>query len=56
MIFKTRPHGQQVHAGASGGLSSQDGVSHQEEETSLTIPKFNRFVETSMEEGPVCLL
>ncbi len=34
----------QAHAGASGGLSSQDGVS-QEEDASLTIPQLNRLHE-----------
>jgi hypothetical protein len=37
----------QVNAGASGGLSSQDGVSQQQETTSLSLPQFNRLIESS---------
>jgi hypothetical protein len=38
----------QTRSGASGGLSSQDGVSQQEEDISLTIPQLNRLVEASI--------
>jgi hypothetical protein len=37
----------QVNAGASGGLSSQDGVSQQQETTSLSLPQLNRLIEDS---------
>jgi hypothetical protein len=54
MIFGTRPHGEvcapspsQVNTGSSGGLSSQDGVSHHQETTSLSLPQINRLIEDS---------
>jgi hypothetical protein len=36
-----------VNFWGSGGLSSQDGVSHQQETSSLSLPQFNRHFETS---------
>jgi hypothetical protein len=36
------PSPSQVNEGASGGLSSQDGVSHQQEAAPLCIPHLNR--------------
>jgi hypothetical protein len=41
------PSPSQVNAGASGGLTSPDGVSHQQEADPLCIPKFNRLIEAS---------
>ena len=38
----------QVNVGASGGLSSQDGVSQQEETDPLSIPEVNLLIETSI--------
>jgi hypothetical protein len=37
----------QVNTGAGGRLSSQDGVSHQQETTTLILSKFNRLFEVS---------
>jgi hypothetical protein len=37
----------QVNAGASGGLSSQDGVPQQQEASPLCIPQINRLIEVS---------
>jgi hypothetical protein len=37
----------QVNVGASGGLSSQDGVSQQQEASRLFIPQLNRLFEAS---------
>jgi hypothetical protein len=37
----------QVNVGGSGGLSSQDGVSQQQEAAPLLIPQLNRLFETS---------
>jgi hypothetical protein len=37
----------QVNVGVSGGLSSQDGVSHHQEASRLSIPKLNRLFEAS---------
>ena len=41
------PSPSQVNAGASGGLSSQDGVSQQQEPTPLSIPEINHLIEDS---------
>ena len=41
------PSQSQVNAGASAGLSSQDGVSQQQETTSLSLPQLNRLIEAS---------
>ena len=41
------PSQSQVNAGASTGLSSQDGVSQQQETTSLSLPQLNRLFEAS---------
>ena len=41
------PSPSQVNAGASGGLSSQDGVSQQQEAAPLSIPQFNRLIDAS---------
>ncbi len=41
------PSPSQVNAGASGGLSSQDGVSQQQETTSLSLPQINHLIEDS---------
>jgi hypothetical protein len=41
------PSQSQVNAGASAGLSTQDGVSQQEETTSLSLPQLNRLIEDS---------
>ena len=41
------PSPSQVNAGASGGLSSQDGVSQQQEAAPLSIPQLNRLIEAS---------
>ncbi len=37
----------QVNVGASGGLSSQDGVSQQQEVSRLSIPQLNLLIEVS---------
>ncbi len=37
----------QVNVGASGGLSSQDGVSQQQEASRLSVPQLNRLFEAS---------
>ncbi len=37
----------QVNAGAGARLSSQDGVSQQQETVSLSLPQFNRLIEAS---------
>ncbi len=37
----------QVNTGGSGGLSSQDGVTQQQETTPLCIPQLNRRIEAS---------
>ncbi len=37
----------QVNVGTSGRLSSQDGVSQQEEDAPLSLPKLNRLFESS---------
>ena len=37
----------QVNTGASGGLSSQDGVPQQQEAAPLCIPQLNRLIEAS---------
>jgi hypothetical protein len=41
------PSQSQINAGASGGLSSQDGVSQQQEAAPLSIPQLNRLIEAS---------
>jgi hypothetical protein len=41
------PSPSQVNAGAGARLSSQDGVSQQQETASLSLPQFNRFFEVS---------
>jgi hypothetical protein len=41
------PSQSQVHVGASGGISSQDGVSQQQEADPLSIPQFKRLLEGS---------
>ena len=41
------PSPSQVNAGASGGLSSQDGVSQQQEAAPLSLPQLNRLIEVS---------
>ena len=41
------PSQSQVNAGAGARLSSQDGVSHQEETASLSLPQLNRLLEAS---------
>jgi hypothetical protein len=41
------PSPSQVNGGAGGRLSSQDGVSQQEETTSLELPQINRLIEAS---------
>jgi hypothetical protein len=38
------PSPSQVNTGASGGLSSQDGVSQQQEVTPLSIPQLNHLI------------
>ncbi len=37
----------QVNAGSGAGLSSQDGVSQQQETTTLKLPQLNRLIEVS---------
>ncbi len=37
----------QVNTGAGARLSSQDGVSQQQETTSLSLPQINRLIEAS---------
>ena len=37
----------QVNVGTSGGISSQDGVSHSQESTELSIPQLDCLIETS---------
>ena len=41
------PSQSQVNVGASVRLSSQDGVSHHQETTPLSLPQFNRLFEVS---------
>jgi hypothetical protein len=41
------PSPSQANTGTSGGLSSQDGVSQQQETTSLSLPRLNRLIEAS---------
>ncbi len=41
------PSPSQVNGGAGARLSSQDGVSQQQETVSLSLPQFNRLFETS---------
>ena len=41
------PSPSQVNARASGGLSSQDGVSQQQEAAPLSIPQLNCLIEAS---------
>jgi hypothetical protein len=41
------PSPSQVNGGTSGGLTSQDGVSQQQETTSLSLPHLNRLIESS---------
>jgi hypothetical protein len=41
------PSHSQVHVGASGGISSQDGVSQQQEAAPLSIPQLNRLIEAA---------
>jgi hypothetical protein len=41
------PSQSQVNVGASARLSSQDGVSHQQENASLSLPQLNRLFEAS---------
>ncbi len=41
------PSPSQVNSGAGARLSSQDGVSQQEETTSLSLPHLNRLIEAS---------
>ncbi len=41
------PSPSQVNAGAGARLSSQDGVSQQQETASLSLPQLNRFFEAS---------
>jgi hypothetical protein len=41
------PSPSQVNVETSGRLSSQDGVSHEEETTSLSLPQINRLIEAS---------
>jgi hypothetical protein len=41
------PSPSQVNAGAGARLSSQDGVSQQQETTSLSLPQLNRLIEAS---------
>ena len=41
------PSPSQVNTGSSGRLSSQDGVSQQQETTSLSLPLLNRLIEAS---------
>jgi hypothetical protein len=41
------PSPSQVNAGAGARLSSQDGVSQQQETTSLSLPQLNRLIEDS---------
>ncbi len=46
MTFSSQPKSE-VNVGVGGGLISQDGVSHQEEASRLSIPYLNRLFETS---------
>jgi hypothetical protein len=41
------PSRSQVHVGSSGGLNSQDGVSHHQEDDPLSIPQLDRLLEAS---------
>ena len=41
------PSPSQVNAGAGARLSSQDGVSQQQETVSLSLPQLNRLIEAS---------
>jgi hypothetical protein len=41
------PSQSQVHVGASGGISFQDGVPQQQEAALLSIPQLNRLIEAS---------
>jgi hypothetical protein len=41
------PSQSQINGGTSGGLSSQDGVSHQQQADPLSIPELNHLIETS---------
>jgi len=41
------PSPSQVNTGAAARLSSQNGVSQQQETTSLSLPQVNRLIETS---------
>ena len=41
----------QVHVGARGGRSSQDGVSQQQEAAPLVVPQLNRLHETFLVRG-----
>jgi hypothetical protein len=41
----------QVNTGAGARLSSQDGVSRQQETASLSLPQLNRLIEASTPEG-----
>ena len=41
------PSPSQVNTGADATLSSQDGVSQQQETTSLSLPQLNRLIEAS---------
>jgi hypothetical protein len=41
------PSQSQVNVGTSARLSSQDGVSHQEETATFSLPQFNRLFEAS---------
>jgi len=41
------PSQSQVNVGSSGGLNSQDGVSHQQEAVPLSIPQLDRLFEAS---------
>jgi hypothetical protein len=42
------PSQSRVHVEVRGGLNSQDGVSHQEEDVPLSISQLNRLIETSV--------
>ncbi len=45
------PSQSQAHVGARGGLSSQDGVSQQQEDAPLFVPQLNRLHEASILRG-----
>jgi hypothetical protein len=42
------PSQSQVHVGARGGISSQDGVPQQQQAAPLSIPQLNRLLEVSL--------